>query len=86
MVHVQAMACSYLYEATHNLTQGPVKMRGTMDWALGQTAEEAESVRTVWESGPSVPDWDWSGDSLLADRRLLEPPSARLLYRSRTTG
>ena len=39
-------------------SQGPVKAEGAMDWALEQAAEEAESARTVWESGRSVPDWD----------------------------
>lgn len=39
-------------------SQGPVKAAGAMDWALEQAAAEAESARTVWESGRSVPDWD----------------------------
>ena len=48
------------FESLLNLltpSQGPVKAASTMDWALEQ-AEEAESARTVWESGRSVPDWD----------------------------
>ncbi len=49
------------FESLLNLltpSQGPVKAARAMDWVLEQAAEEAESARTVWESGRSVPDWD----------------------------
>ena len=69
-----------------NLTpsQGPVIATGARGWALELEAEEAESARMVWESGPSVPDWDRSADWLRAAERLLPPASARLLNRQRT--
>lgn len=49
-----------------NPGQDSAKASDTMDWALEQEAEEAESDRTVWESGLSARGWDPSADWLLA--------------------
>lgn len=67
-------------------SQGPVKAARAMDWALEQAAEEAESARTVWESGRSVLDLGPSAGSLHADGRELQPASTRILNRQRATG
>ncbi len=49
-----------------------------MDWALEQEAGEAESDRTVSESGLSVQGLDPSVGWLRAGERRLQRPSARL--------
>ena len=63
--------CRYHLKVLSNLTRSrdPVKATGAMDWALGQEVEEAESARTVWGSGPSVPDSGSSADWRRASER-----------------
>lgn len=72
--------CSFIDEMTHireRPGQNPVKATDMSDWVLEQEAEEAESDRTVWDSGPSVPGWDPSADWLHASERRLPRPWAR---------
>ncbi len=53
--------------------QGPVKVTDATDWAWEREAEEAESVRTAWESGRSVLDSDPSADQRRAAEQELQP-------------
>lgn len=62
-------------------SQGPVKATDAMGWVLEQEAEEAESVRTVWESGRSALDSDPSADRRRAGEQGLQPLSVWVLHR-----
>src|SRR6185312_9479148 len=80
--------CRYHVKHPFNfrLNQDPARATDTPDWAWEEEAEEAESARTVWESGRSVLDLGPSAGSLHADGRELQPASTRILNRQRATG